>query len=133
MKNKNILLAKRWIEKADKDLEVAKLLLKGKNRYLDSVCFHLQQAFEKYLKSILVFNGVFPDKTHDLEKLINKSVKYNMSLMKWIDTAREITPFAVFPRYPDEIFDIPSKNVKKLIKRTKLFQLFIKEITQTKP
>jgi HEPN domain-containing protein len=127
MKNKNLLLAKKWIEKADKDLEIAGLLLKRQKRFLDSVCFHIQQAFEKYLKSILVCNGVFPDKTHDLEKLLNQTLKYNMSLMKWIDVAREITPFAVFPRYPDEVFDVPLITIRKLAKKVKVFQLFVKD------
>lgn len=130
MKNKNLLLAKKWVGKADNDLEIAELLLKKQKRFLDSACFHIQQAFEKYLKSILVCNGIFPDKTHDLERLLNQTLKYNMNLMKWVDTAREITPFAVFPRYPDEVFDVPLKTVKQLAKRVKAFQLFIKDFVE---
>ena len=126
MKNKNLLLAKQWINKADNDLAIAGLLLAKQKRFLDNACFHIQQAFEKYLKSILICNGIFPDKTHDLERLLNQTLQYNMCLIKWVDLAREITPFAVLPRYPDEIFDIPLLKVRKLAKKVKTFQLFVK-------
>ena len=128
MKDKNNLLAIEWIKKADKDLEVAEILLKEKKKYLDLASFHCQQAFEKYLKGLLVNNGVLPGKTHNLEKLLNQSLKYNLGLFKWVDAAKEISPFAVIPRYPDEIFDIKSSTVRKLIKKTKIFASFIKEL-----
>lgn len=128
MKNKNHILAIGWIEKADKDLEVAELLVKKKKQYLDLASFHCQQAFEKYLKGLLVFNGVLPSKTHNLEELLSQAFKYHLGLLKWVNAAKEISPFAVIPRYPDELFDIPIPTVKKLIKQTKSLAEFIKEL-----
>ena len=73
MKDKNLLVALQWIEKADKDLEITKFLIKKKG-YLDYASFHLQQSFEKYLKAYLASKGTLPEKTHDLEKLITDYV-----------------------------------------------------------
>ena len=128
MKNNNKHVAKLWIEKADKDLEATELLLRKQKRLLDFACFHCQQAFEKYLKSLIAYNGIFPDRTHDLEKLLNKSTKYEFSLIKFIDIARELTRYAVIPRYPDEVFDVSVSKLRNLIKKTKELGNLVKEL-----
>ena len=128
MSDKNEIIAKQWLEKADKDLEIAQLLIKKGDRFVDFTCFHCQQAFEKYLKALLLSNGIKPEKTHNLEKLINQTLTYHLGLMKWVDAAREISPFAIVPRYPDEIMDVPLNIVKGLIKKTKKLGEFIKEL-----
>lgn len=40
----------QWIEKAEHDLIAAKLIIEHNPLILDIVCFHSQQAVEKYLK-----------------------------------------------------------------------------------
>ncbi|UOF90379.1 HEPN domain-containing protein [Fodinisporobacter ferrooxydans] len=42
---------KEWLRKANDDLKVAELILSAD--LFDTVCFHSQQAGEKYLKAIL--------------------------------------------------------------------------------
>ena len=37
-----------WLKKADKDLLVAQRKMKEKEAVYDAVCFHSQQAVEKY-------------------------------------------------------------------------------------
>ncbi len=51
-------LIKEWIHKAEHDLGMAELALENKPEYTDSICFHCQQAVEKYLKAYLVFLDV---------------------------------------------------------------------------
>ena len=47
---------KEWLEKAEEDFEAAKTIMKRRRRPLPSiVCFHCQQAAEKYLKALLIF------------------------------------------------------------------------------
>lgn len=128
MKSKDYILAAEWIEKADKDLEVSEILLKKRSRYLDFACFHCQQAFEKYLKALLIYNKVFPPRTHILEDLLEKTFKYNLGLLKFVDVAKEISPFAVIPRYPDEILDITIPKLRSLIKKTKGLANLIKDL-----
>ena len=131
MKSKNQILAKEWILKADKDLEVSGILLKKRSRYLDVASFHCQQAFEKYLKSTIVNNGIVPEKTHLLENLLNKVLEYDLRFVKWMDAAREISPYAIIPRYPDEKFDITTPKLRKLIKKTDELGNLVKEIVRT--
>lgn len=127
MKN-NSDVAKLWIEKADKDLDIAELLLKKKDKYLDFACFHCQQAFEKYLKSLIANSGKFPERTHDLVKLLNKVTKFNLGLVKFIDTAKDLTPYSVVPRYPNELFHITAPKLRKLIKKTNELGDLVKEL-----
>ena len=60
-----------WIEKAESDLENATLVLRaGRERPLETVAFHAQQCTEKYLKALLVFQGIDFPKIHDIERLL---------------------------------------------------------------
>lgn len=56
---------REWVEKAENDFANAVNTLKmGKKCPTDTVCFHAQQCVEKYLKAILVWNGIeFPKHT----------------------------------------------------------------------
>ena len=63
-------IAKPTSKRAQDDLQVAKVLLEsGKDFALDSICFHAQQAAEKYMKAALIYLGIDPARTHDLETL----------------------------------------------------------------
>ena len=60
----------QWKEIADSDLNLADF--SAKNMWpapYAIICFHCQQAVEKYLKWFLVSHDVEPPKTHDLEEL----------------------------------------------------------------
>ncbi len=58
-------IASKWIEKAEKDLLTAERELSFQDPVTDTVCFHCQQAVEKYLKAFLVFHQVYFTKTHE--------------------------------------------------------------------
>ena len=47
---------KQWLIKADNDLTIAGRDLKTDDPVTDAICFHAQQAAEKYLKAYLVYN-----------------------------------------------------------------------------
>jgi HEPN domain-containing protein len=46
-----------WIEKGDRDLGVVKIVLAETKEYSDVVCYHCQQAAEKYLKALQLYFG----------------------------------------------------------------------------
>jgi hypothetical protein len=52
--DKKEFLVKEWIRKAERDLDTAHLTLDNKPAYTDIICYHCQQAVEKYLKAYLV-------------------------------------------------------------------------------
>ena len=72
------------------------------------VCFHCQQAVEKYLKALLIFKGEESvPKTHNIDLLLNLCTKYNKDFV--IYTGTELTTYAVNLRYPDVVY-IPNKE-----------------------
>ena len=63
-------LTREWVGKAEDDFHAAHRLRGKSRRFHDQICFHCQQAAEKYLKAVLQERGVLFDRTHDLEKLL---------------------------------------------------------------
>ena len=88
-----------WREKGDDDLRSARILLEADPPLTDIVCFHSQQAAEKYLKSFLVHHDVDPPYTHDLTTL-SLCVQHDGSLDAFHEEAAVLTSFAVHARYP---------------------------------
>ncbi|MCK4766089.1 MAG: HEPN domain-containing protein [Candidatus Aminicenantes bacterium] len=48
-------LVNNWIIKADKDLKSVEHELTFEDAVTETICFHCQQAAEKYLKAYLIF------------------------------------------------------------------------------
>jgi len=93
--------ALRWIQIADRDLDVAKLLPEG---HADSSAYHFQQAAEKYLKGFLAAHQVPLRKSHNISTLLLEASKLDtefLSLSSEIDLD-VITEFATHYRYPNE-------------------------------
>ena len=61
----------RWIKKAENELKVVEYLLEFEDAPMDILCFHCQQAVEKYLKAYLTWVDVRVKKTPDLESVLN--------------------------------------------------------------
>ncbi len=62
---------RQWLLKGDEDLNAAKSLLWHGETFLSTVCFHSQQAAEKYLKAFLTRHQVEFPKTHDIGELLD--------------------------------------------------------------
>src|ERR1035438_8315582 len=61
---------RQWVRKAEHDLEAAARIMAIKEGCpFDTVCFHCQQAAEKYLKCLLTYLGIQAPRTHDLKAL----------------------------------------------------------------
>ena len=67
----------------------------------DTVCFHAQQAAEKYLKAYLVFQGDIPPRTHDLGVLLRLARDFDDALDSLRADCEFLTDYAVEARYPD--------------------------------
>ena len=63
--------------------------------------FHIEQAIEKSLKCILVFNNISFRKTHDIRELLDLIHDHNIQLPDTFNTIDEWTPYAVQYRYDD--------------------------------
>ncbi|TCL56045.1 HEPN domain-containing protein [Hydrogenispora ethanolica] len=75
------VMPKKWIIKAENDLKTADQLLKMDEPITDSICFHCQQAAEKYLKAYLTHQGIPPEKTHKIERLIEAASQIDTSFV----------------------------------------------------
>lgn len=89
---------KEWIDKANKDMKAVEKL-KTERDITEIVCFHCQQAVEKYLKALLIYNGENIQKTHNIDFLLNKCKAYNKDFERYIGNS--LSDYAVDLRYPD--------------------------------
>ena len=103
MKTKRELIDS-WVDKAEKDLLSAKHELSFPDAVTETVCFHCQQAVEKYLKAYLVFLGISFTKTHEIGELITKCEDKDNEIAVLKEEADELTDYAVVVRYPDDWF-----------------------------
>lgn len=92
---------KPWLEKADEDRLCIANELKAERQPWSVICFHAQQAVEKYLKAFLVSKGVRPERTHDLRALVIRCANYDVEFLALEADCRQLNSFAVDVRYPD--------------------------------
>ena len=99
MKKTNIDLVKIWLEKARRDLVTAQTGIDSSEPFSDIICFHTQQAAEKYIKAYLIWQKVEFPKTHSLEDLLLLAAQKDKSFLELIEDANMLTPYAVEIRY----------------------------------
>ncbi|MEI7982227.1 MAG: HEPN domain-containing protein [Bacteroidota bacterium] len=98
-----------WIEKANQDAKTVEILIQSKEGPPEIICFHCQQAAEKFLKAFLIDKNIDFPRTHDLLMLIEKYIlPFDGTFHEVITSATEITGYATSTRYPDldDEFDI---------------------------
>jgi HEPN domain-containing protein len=94
-------LAEAWFRKAENDLLSARNNLAASEVPLDVVCFHCQQAAEKYLKGFLAWHAQPFGRIHDLEVLVARCAAVRPELVHLRGQANLLTDYAVEIRYPD--------------------------------
>ena len=107
--------AKILLKKAENDLKDAKILYNSNEASAEGICFHCQQAVEKYLKAYLVFNNKEINKTHDISELLKdcKNIDKAFSELEKINID-DITNYAVIVRY-DDIIEPSAEDAKEAI------------------
>ena len=97
-----LALVRGWFLKAESDLNAARRVLESDGPY-DTVCFHAQQAVEKYLKGLLAFRGQPFPPTHNLEQLQHLGEALPAWPLAGLDLA-ELSSYAVEVRYDFEFW-----------------------------
>ena len=90
----------KWVHKAEQDWEAAHKLASETPPFRDIVCFHCQQAAEKYLKALLQENGLVVPRTHDLVNVLNLLLPGDATLVPLRRKSRSLTQYAVDYRCP---------------------------------
>ena len=99
-KQRDAVLVREWQAKARNDLHALTLLLRHRDAPADVVCFHAQQAVEKAIKTVLVANGLEPERTHDLVRLLESVEPFVPALASEEDALADLSEHAVRSRYP---------------------------------
>jgi HEPN domain-containing protein len=95
-------VVRQWVEKAESDFTSAAFLLRLKHACpTDSVCFHVQQCIEKYVKALLVLAGIDFGRTHQISMLIGLLPKESSPSLTPEEQER-LTDYAVTTRYPGD-------------------------------
>ncbi|MBI4723338.1 MAG: HEPN domain-containing protein [Candidatus Stahlbacteria bacterium] len=119
---------KGWLDKADKDLKAVEHELSFPQEEIlrDIVCFHCQQAVEKYLKGFLIYHKTEFLRTHDIKYLLEKCAIIDKDFA-YLEI-KELSSFAVEVRYPDDLYIPDMGEVNFYYELTKR----IKELVLTK-
>jgi HEPN domain-containing protein len=92
----------------------------------DTVCFHAQQAAEKYLKAYLLFHDCEIPRTHVLMRLIRDCIEiddiFRELLKKEIDM---LTDYAVDLRYAENFYIPPKEEACDAIKKAEFVKQFV--------
>jgi HEPN domain-containing protein len=96
-------LVREWVEKAEGDYRTAEresIVTEGPN--WDAVCFHAQQAVEKYVKALLQQEGTPIPRSHDLPALATALLTDHAGWASEAASLARLSVFAVELRYPGE-------------------------------
>lgn len=125
-KNKEDLI-KLWFGKADEDLAVA-LIISTTSEYKDTVCFHCQQASEKYLKALMIKLDIDIPRTHDIAMILdflNEKITVDEQLY---DKADFLNAFAVEVRYPRGRYNSEDLDNEKAIKYAEEIKNWVNQV-----
>ena len=98
MKTTNFV--KAWLNRASDDIVAAQILLET-NGPIYPICFHCQQAVEKYLKGFLVYHQKPVRKIHDLADLLSLCSEIDSSFLLLTEQAKILDIYYLAARYPD--------------------------------
>lgn len=120
-------VVREWLDEANEDYSFAMVNLEDQDQaqFFRKICFHFQQATEKYLKAFVVAIGLPLRKIHDLTELVRMCQKVDPSFDEIIEEAELLTDFYVDTRYPAhwpmEIDRVEAEKAKDATERIKLF------------
>ncbi len=112
MNENKMTIVKRWFSKGDNDLKNIQNNLESEDIPTDTICFHAQQAIDKYIKGALVYFDQDISKAHDLVKLLTEIASFIPELSVMEEDLEKITEFAVEVRYPDSFYDHSLEEAK---------------------
>lgn len=124
MPNKFLHQYEIYYKKATADLVLVQQVFELNNSLIDKsiILFHLQQAAEKYLKSLLSFEKIHFGKLHDIKKILDLYIESGIEIPPNAEAFIQLTPYAVEGRYDfivNDDIDIP--RFLTLLEQLKIF------------
>jgi HEPN domain-containing protein len=116
-----------WVRKAEHDLEAARRIIAIEEGCpYDTVCFHCQQACEKYLKALLTLAGVHAPRTHDLEEIFHLLPPAARPKIE-VSGLSALNPYAVEVRYADDWREPQQKDAARAMEIVTVLRKAIRE------
>lgn len=117
-----------WVQKAENDLDNAVHTVgRGEGCPTDTVGFHAQQCAEKYLKALLVANGIEFPRTHDIDALIALAPQAVHAILS-VEEQRELTSYATITRYPGDYEPIPLDEARQAVRLSRRVRTAVRKL-----
>lgn len=110
--------ATQLFKAACRDRTSFQLLIETGRAPNETIGFLAQQASEKFIKAILVCNGVAVERTHDLERLSSLADRAGLILPVPSTALRYLNPYAVALRYEGiEVVWVTDSEAQSMVER----------------
>lgn len=97
-------LVKTWLDVGRNDMAAVEQLTTHHPLMLEIVCFHCQQAAEKFLKAyLLARTDEQPPRMHELSSLCGQCAEFEPAFLSIERECVRLNPYGVVVRYPHEI------------------------------
>jgi HEPN domain-containing protein len=93
-------IIQEWLTKADEDFDFARINLEESRPFFPQICFHFQQAAEKYLKSYIIAQDLEFRKIHELPLLLRICMSREPAFEQLREDCEYLTTYYVETRYP---------------------------------
>ncbi|UTC77211.1 HEPN domain-containing protein [Treponema sp. OMZ 799] len=122
---------KEWFDFANMDFDCARHLYENMHpKPLTIICYHCQQASEKFLKGLLISLNEEIQKTHDLlvlARLVKKRIDVPIEILK---ICAILNPYGVRSRYPQEVY-VDDNDTKYAIDSTERLKKWAEVVIET--
>ncbi|UTC74515.1 HEPN domain-containing protein [Treponema sp. OMZ 792] len=122
---------KEWFDFANMDFDCARHLYENMHpKPLTIICYHCQQASEKFLKGLLISLNEEIQKTHDLlvlARLVKKRIDAPIEILK---ICAILNPYGVRSRYPQEVY-VDDNDTKYAIDSTERLKKWAEVVIET--
>lgn len=93
-------VVKEWLTKADEDFLFAEANLREGSEFYAQLCFHFQQAAEKYLKAYIIRHDLPFNRVHDLVLLLKTCSSHNSDFAELKEECILLNTAYIETRYP---------------------------------
>jgi HEPN domain-containing protein len=106
----------QWLERAARNLDAARILLRDRAGDASIVAFHAQQTAEMALKALLVRYQVELPKTHEVGRLRGLIQPVAPEVSDRVAEADDLTPYAVEHRYPGSVEEATRADAERALR-----------------
>jgi len=124
MNEKKLVLIKGWLEKAENDYQIAKILADGEPAFYNEACFHCQQAVEKFFKAVIIYHTGDFERTHDLIGLFETICDLEIEFKSFTkDNIADLNTYYTRTRYVSDVALVveDAHNAIKIVEKVKRF------------